>query len=105
MPTFYPKIFFISTVGIVLVLATVVGGGKSAVAGNVAVSKVAKSSISEKLLLAQVVQSSPCITCLDQNRLTASPVPVPVKIPEPSMLAGLGLVACSLMVTRRRVKN
>jgi hypothetical protein len=75
MPTSCPKIFLIPTVGIVLVLATFVGEGESAVAGNV-----------------------PGIS-------TASPVAVPVKIPEPSMLLGLGLVACSLVVTRRRVKD
>jgi len=107
MPTFFPKIFLTPTAGIVLALATVVCGGKSAVAGNFpAVSMVAKSSVSENLLLAQVVQSSPCRSCYDPNAGTASPVPLPVKIPEPSMLGGLGLVASSLVVTsRRRLKN
>lgn len=91
MPTFFPKILLTSTAGIVLTLATVVCEGESAVAVKVPAFSVAKSSISKKLVLTQVVQSSP--------------VSVAVKIPEPSMLAGLGLVACSLVVTRRRLKN
>ena len=107
MPTFFPKIFLTPTVGIVLVLATVVYSGKSAVAANVpAVSMLTQSSVSENLLLAQVVQSSSCRSCSDQSPATARPVPVPVKIPEPSILAGLGLVGGSLVVSsRRKIKN
>ncbi|MEZ2226008.1 PEP-CTERM sorting domain-containing protein [Microcoleus sp.] len=99
MPTFFPKIFFKPTAGIVLALATVVCGGQSGVARVPAEP--------QNLLLAQVVQSTPCRSCSNPPGGTASPVPLPVKIPEPSMLGGLGLVVGSLVVTRsrRRWKN
>jgi PEP-CTERM motif len=107
MPTFFLNYFLTSTAGILFAVVTVISGGKAVVAANFgAVSMVAKSSVSENLLLAQVVQSSPCINCSYPSLATPSPTPLPVKIPEPSTMVGLGLVASSLVVTcRRRVRN
>ncbi|XZN92394.1 MAG: PEP-CTERM sorting domain-containing protein [Microcoleus sp.] len=100
MPTFFSKMFFKPTAGIVLALATVVCGGQAGVARNFPAEP-------QNLVLAQVVQSTPCRSCSNPPGGTASPVPLPVKIPEPSMLGGLGLVVGSLVVTRsrRRWKN
>jgi len=108
MPTFFDRKFFPSAAGIFLAATAVISGGQAAVAANVrGVSTAAPSQGSEKLLLAQTGQSP-------QGTILPSPSPgtvnreaLPVKIPEPSMLAGLGLVAGSLVVTRRRarVKN
>jgi len=108
MPTFFPRRLLPPAAGIFLAAAATISGGQAVLAANViAVSTITSSQGSEHLLLAQTGQSP-------QGTILPSPSPgtvnreaLPVKIPEPSMLAGLGLVAGSLVVTRRRarVKN
>ncbi|MEG3843534.1 PEP-CTERM sorting domain-containing protein [Microcoleus sp. herbarium14] len=103
MPTFFLNYFLTPTAGILLAAVTVMSGGKAAVAANVgAVPIVPKSSVSENLLLAQVNPLPQGNNPTNQTGGTVSRVPLPVKIPEPSAIVGLGLVASSLVVTRRR---
>ena len=97
MPTFFDRKLFPLTAGICLAAAAVISGNQAALAANVAQG-------SENLLLAQIGQPP-------QGRISPSPspgmvsrVPLPVKIPEPSTVVGLGLVAGSLVVSRRRVR-
>ncbi len=97
MPTFFDRKLFPLTAGICLA-AAVMSGDQAALAANVRPG-------SENLLLAQIGQPP-------QGTTSPSPipgaavrrVPLPVKIPEPSTVVGLGLVAGSLVVTRRRVR-
>lgn len=108
MPTFFARKLLPPTAGIILAVTAVMSGGKAALAANVrAVSTAASSQSSENLLLAEIGQPPQGTTYLSASPGTVSRVPLPVKIPEPSMLAGLSLVAGSLVVTRRRarVKN
>lgn len=99
MPTFFDRKLFQLTAGICLAAAAVISGNQAALAANVAQG-------SENLLLAQIGQPP-------QGRISPSPSPgtlrraaLPVKIPEPSTVVGLGLVVGSLAVTRRgRFKN
>ena len=97
MPTFFDRKLFPLTAGICLAAAAVISGNQAALAANVAQG-------SENLLLAQIGQPP-------QGRISPSPSPgtlrraaLPVKIPEPSTVLGLGLVVGSLSVTRRRVR-
>ena len=97
MPTFFDRKLFPLTAGICLAAAAVISGNQAALAANVAQG-------SENLLLAQIGQPP-------QGRISPSPSPgtlrraaLPVKIPEPSTVLGLGLVVGSLAVTRRRVR-
>jgi len=113
MPTFFLNYFLTPTAGILFAVATVMSGGEAAVAANEgAVWIVAKSWGLENLLLAQVNQppqgssSSSRSSSSSQSGGAVNRVPRPVKIPEPSTMVGLGLVASSLVVTRRRrLKN
>jgi hypothetical protein len=107
MPTFFLNYFLTPTAGILFAGATVMSGGEAAVAANEgAVWIVAKSSGLENLLLAQVNQPPQGSSSSSQSGGAVNRVPRPVKIPEPSTLVGLGLVASSLVVTRRRrLKN
>jgi hypothetical protein len=104
METFFTNKFVSSTAGILLTVATVIYSSKAAVAANFpAVVIVTQSSSTwENLLLAQAAESSPCINCSNPSARQANPAPLPVKIPEPSSVAGLCLVATSLAMTRRR---
>ena len=97
MPTFFDRKLFPLTAGICLAAAAVISGNQAALAANVRPG-------SENLLLAQIGQPP-------QGRISPSPSPgtlrraaLPVKIPEPSTVLGLGLVVGSLAVTRRRVR-
>lgn len=104
MATFFYRTFLPSTAGILLG-AAVISGGQAAVAASVrAVSTAASWQGSETLLLAQTGQLPQSTTSSTPNRGTANRVPLPVRIPEPSTVVGLGLVAGSLAVTRRRVR-
>jgi hypothetical protein len=108
MPTFFARKLLPPTAGILLAATTIISGGKAALAANVsAVSTATSSQGSEHLLLALTGQSPQGTILPSPNSGTVNRVPLPVKIPEPSMLAGLSLVAGSLVVTRRRarVKN
>ncbi|MEG4804179.1 PEP-CTERM sorting domain-containing protein [Microcoleus sp. ARI1-B5] len=108
MPTFFARKLLPPTAGIFLAVAAVMSGGQAALAANVgAVYTAASSQSSENLLLAIAGQPPQAITSVNPNPGTVNRAPGPVKIPEPSMLGGLGLVAGSLVVTRRRarVKN
>jgi hypothetical protein len=108
MHTFFdPKLLPYAT-GILLA-AAVMSGGQAAVAANVrAVSTAASGQGLENLLLTNIAQ-------LPQGTTSpTSPTPgrvirrLPVRIPEASTVVGLGVVAGSLAVTRRRrvrVKN
>lgn len=103
MPRFFLNYFLTRTAGILLVGVTLMSGGSSAVAANVgAVSIATKSSGAENLLLAQANPAPPSNNPTTGNGVAVSRAPLPVKIPEPSTMAGLGLVASSLVATRRR---
>ena len=96
MPTFFDRKLFPLTAGICLA-AAVMSGDKAALAANVWQG-------SENLLLAQVGQPPQGTISPSPSPGTVSRVPLPVKIPEPSTVVGLGLVAGSLVVSRRRVR-
>ena len=105
MPTFFACNLLPSVAVILLAATTVISGPQAALAANViAVSTVTSSQGSEHLLLAQTGQSPQGTILPSPNPGTVNRTPRPVKIPEPSMLAGLGLVAGSLLMTRRRVR-
>ena len=105
MPTFFARNLLPSVALILLAATTVISGPEAVLAANaIAVSTVTSSQGSEYLLLAQTGQSPQGTVLQSPNPGTANRAPRPVKIPEPSMLAGLGLVAGSLLMTRRRVR-
>ncbi|MEG3917779.1 MULTISPECIES: PEP-CTERM sorting domain-containing protein [unclassified Microcoleus] len=105
MPTFFERKLLPPTAGILLAVAAIISGGQAAVAANVqAVSTAASWQGSENLLLAQTGQLPQSTISSTPNRGTENRVPLPVRIPEPSAVIGLGLVAGSLAVTRRRVR-
>ena len=97
MPTFFDRKLFPLTAGICLAAAAVISGNQAALAANVAQG-------SENLLLAQVGQPTQVIISPSPNPGMVRQVPLAVKIPEPSTVVGLGLVAGSLVVSRRRVR-
>ncbi|MBE9097744.1 PEP-CTERM sorting domain-containing protein [Tychonema sp. LEGE 07203] len=104
MSTFFARKLLPRAAGILLT-ATVISGGQAALAGNVrAVSAAASSQGSESWLLAQIGQPPQGTTSPSPNPARVNRAPLPVKIPEPSTVVGLGLVAGSLVVTRRRAK-
>ncbi|MEG4573474.1 PEP-CTERM sorting domain-containing protein [Microcoleus sp. N3A4] len=108
MPTFFGSKLLPPAAGILLAAAVVISGGQAAVAANVrAVSTAASWQGSDYLLLADIGQLRQGTTSPSPSPGTVSPVTRPVKIPEPSTVVGLGLVAGSLAVSRRRarVKN
>lgn len=102
MHTFFERKLLPHATGILLA-AAVMSGGQAAVAANVpAVSTAASGQGLENLLLTNIAQ-------LPQGTTSPSPRPgrvtrVPMRIPESSTVVGLGLVAGSLAVTRRRVR-
>ena len=104
MHTFFERKLFPYATGILLA-AAVMSGGQAAVAANVrAVSTAASEQGLENLLLTNIAQ-------LPQGTTSPSSTPprvirrvLPVRIPEASTVVGLGLVAGSLAVTRRRVR-
>ncbi|MEG4045598.1 PEP-CTERM sorting domain-containing protein [Microcoleus sp. Pol17_C1] len=106
MPTFFERKLLPPTAGILLAAAAVISGGQAAVAANVgAVATASSGQGSEHLLLADNTGQLPQgTTSSTPNRGTANRVPLPVRIPEPSTVVGLGLVAGSLALTRRRVR-
>ncbi|MEG4324199.1 PEP-CTERM sorting domain-containing protein [Microcoleus sp. AT3-A2] len=106
MPTFFERKLLPPTAGILFAAAAVICGGQAAVADNVgAVSTATSGQGSEYLLLAQNSGQLPqSTTSSTPNRGTANRVPLPVRIPEPSAVVGLGLVAGSLALSRRRVR-
>ncbi|MEG4533136.1 PEP-CTERM sorting domain-containing protein [Microcoleus sp. D2_18a_D3] len=105
MPTFFERKLLPPTAAILLAVAAVISGGQAAVAANVrAVYTTSSGQGSEYLLLAQTGQLPQSTTSSTPNRGTANRVPLPVRIPEPSAVVGLGLVAGSLALSRRRVR-
>jgi hypothetical protein len=103
MHTFFERQLLPHATGILLAVA-VMSGGQAAVAANVrAVSTAASGQGLENLLLTNIAQ-------LSQGTTSPSPSPervtqvLPVRIPEASTVVGLGVVAGSLAVTRRRVR-
>lgn len=104
MHTFFERKLLPHATGILLA-AAVMSGGQAAVAANVrAVSTAASGQGLENLLLTNIAQ-------LPQGTTSLSPTPPrvirrvpPVRIPEASTVVGLGVVAGSLAVTRRRVR-
>lgn len=105
MPTFFERKLLPHTVGILLAAAAFISGGKAAVAANVgAVYTTTSGQGSEYLLLAQTGQLPQSTTSSTPSRGTENRVPLPARIPEPSTVVGLGLVAGSLVLTRRRVR-
>jgi hypothetical protein len=104
MHTFFERKLLPYATGILLA-AAVMSGGQAAVAANVrAVSTAASGQGLENLLLTNIAQ-------LPQGTTSPSPTPprvirrvLPVRIPEASTVVGLGVVAGSLAVTRRRVR-
>jgi hypothetical protein len=104
MHTFFERKLLPHATGILLA-AAVMSGGQAAVAANVrAVSTAASEQGLENLLLTNIAQ-------LPQGTTSPSPTPprvirrvLPVRIPEASTVVGLGVVAGSLAVTRRRVR-
>ncbi len=105
MPTFFARKLLPPAAGILLAATTIISGGQAALAANVsAVSTATSSQGSEHLLLALTGQSPQGTILPSPNSGTVNRTALPVKIPEPSMLAGLALVAGSLVITRRRGK-
>jgi len=102
MHTFFERKLLPHATGILLA-AAVMSGAQAAVAANVrAVSTAASGQGLENLVLTNIAQ-------LPQGTTSPSPSPgrvtrVPVRIPEASTVVGLGVVAGSLAVTRRRVR-
>jgi hypothetical protein len=103
MHTFFERKLLPHATGILLA-AAVMSGSQAAVAANVrAVSTAASAQGLENLLLTNIAQ-------LPQGTTSPSPAlprvrrRVPVRIPEASTVVGLGVVAGSLAVTRRRVR-
>ncbi|MBD0339601.1 MAG: PEP-CTERM sorting domain-containing protein [Microcoleus sp. Co-bin12] len=104
MHTFFERKLLPHATGILLA-AAVMSGAQAAVAANVrAVSTAASGQGLENLLLTNIAQ-------LPQGTTSPSPTPprvirrvLPVRIPEASTVVGLGVVAGSLAVTRRRVR-
>jgi hypothetical protein len=104
MHTFFERKLLPYATGILLA-AAVMSGGQAAVAANVrAVSTAASGQGLENLLLTNIAQ-------LPQGTTSPTPTPprvirrvLPVRIPEASTVVGLGVVAGSLAVTRRRVR-
>ena len=103
MHTFFERKLLPHATGILLA-AAVMSGGQAAVAANVrAVSTAASWQGLENMLLTDIAQ-------LPQGTTSLSPSPgrvrrvLPVRIPEASTVVGLGVVAGSLAVTRRRVR-
>ncbi len=105
MPTFFTRRLLSPVAGIFLIATAVISGGKAATASDFhAVSIAPKSSGLENLFFAQVGGPNPGRSSSSPSPGRVIPVSSPVKIPEPSTLAGLGLVAGSLVISRRKVR-
>lgn len=103
MHTFFERKLLPHATGILLA-AAVMSGGQAAVAANIrAVSTAASGQGLENLLLTNIAQLPQGTTSpsLSPGRVTQV---LPVRIPEASTVVGLGVVAGSLAVTRRRVR-
>ncbi|MEG3923661.1 PEP-CTERM sorting domain-containing protein [Microcoleus sp. D3_18a_C4] len=104
MPTFFDRKLLPPTAGILLA-ASVISGGQAAVAANFrAVYTATSGQGSENLLLAKNTEQFTNRNSGIPSRGPGKPVPLPARIPEPSAVVGLGLVAGSLALTRRRVR-
>ncbi len=104
MHTFFERKLLPHATGILLA-AAVMSGGQAAVAANVqAVSTAASWQGLENLLLTDIAQLPQGTTSPSPTPGRVTRVPLPVRIPEASTVAGLGLVAGSLAVTRRKVR-
>ena len=104
MHTFFERKLLPHATGILLA-AAVMSGGQAAVAANVrAVSTAASEQGLENLLLTNIAQLPQGTTSLSLSRGRVIRRVLPVKIPEASTVVGLGVVAGSLAVTRRRVR-
>ena len=104
MPTFFDRKLLPPAAGILLA-AAVISGGQAAVAANFrAVATAASWQGSENLLLAQIGPLRQGTTSPSPSPSPVRRAPLPVRIPEPSTVIGLGLVAGSLAVSRRRVR-
>lgn len=104
MPTFFDRKLLPPTAGILLA-AAVISGGQAAVAANVGVVATAASGQgSANLRLSDIRPPRQGTNSPSPLPERVNPVPRPVRIPEPSAVVGLGLVAGSLAVTRRRVR-
>jgi hypothetical protein len=103
MHTFFERKLLPHATGILLA-AAVMSGGQAAVAANVrAVSTAASGQGLENLLLTNIAQLPQGTTSLILSPGRVRRV-LPVRIPEASTVVGLGVVAGSLAVTRRRVR-
>ena len=104
MHTFFERKLLPHATGILLA-AAVVSGGQAAVAANVrAVSTAASEQGLENLLLTNIAQLPQGTTSPSQTPPRVIRRVLPVRIPEASTVVGLGVVAGSLAVTRRRVR-
>ncbi|MEG4840153.1 PEP-CTERM sorting domain-containing protein [Microcoleus sp. B9-D4] len=104
MPTFFEPKLLPSTAGILLAVA-VISGGQAAVAANFrAVYTATSGQGSENLLLAKNTEQFTHGNSGTPTRGPGKPEPLPARIPEPSAVVGLGLVAGSLALTRRKVR-
>ncbi|MEG3832933.1 MULTISPECIES: PEP-CTERM sorting domain-containing protein [unclassified Microcoleus] len=104
MPTFFERKLLPPTAGILLA-AAVISGGQPAVAANVrAVYTATSGQGSENWLLAKNTEQFTQANSGIPSRGPAKPEPLPARIPEPSAVVGLGLVAGSLALTRRKVR-
>ncbi|MEG4849793.1 PEP-CTERM sorting domain-containing protein [Microcoleus sp. B5-D4] len=105
MPTFFERKLLPPTAAILLAVAAVISGGQAVVAANVRAVYTATSwQGSENLLLAKNTEQFTQANSGIPSRGPGKPVPLPARIPEPSTVVGLGLVAGSLALTRRRVR-
>jgi len=86
----------------VLIIATAIAWGETAEASNFQANSMGKSWHSGNSLLAQVGQPSPTSDTHPVFPNSDFPSPSPARVPEPAMLAGLGIVAGSFALTRRR---
>jgi hypothetical protein len=106
MPTFFDRKLLPRAAGIFLAATALISGGQAAAANVQTVPTAASGQGAENLLLAQIGQPPQATTSPSPSPGAVRQVPLPVKIPEPSTVIGLGLVAGSLAVTRRgRWKN
>lgn len=104
MHTFFERKLLPHATGILLA-AAVMSGGQAAVAANVrAVSTAAEEQGLENLLLTNIAQLPQGTTSPSQTPPRVIRRVLPVRIPEASTVVGLGVVAGSLAVTRRRVR-
>jgi len=104
MHTFFERKLLPHATGILLA-AAVMSGGQAAVAANVrAVSTAASGQGLENLLLTNIAQLPQGTTAALSPRPGRVTRVLPVRIPEASTVVGLGVVAGSLAVTRRRVR-